>query len=90
MHQTKYLKRAKHRFLQGTRFRTPYDAVESGKRTIEDWLSILCDERETYFAQQRALADLRKPSRAPRVKRRMIDLVRISEFFPLEYKHNHS
>jgi hypothetical protein len=32
-----YMKLARRDFLEGTSFRTPVDAVESGVRKIEDW-----------------------------------------------------
>ncbi len=41
-----YLRRAKQRFLEGLWYRTPIEAVEAGKRTLEQWADILSEERE--------------------------------------------
>jgi hypothetical protein len=40
-----YLKRATRRFLKGTRFKSPVEAVESGSRTVDMWLKIVEEER---------------------------------------------
>jgi hypothetical protein len=36
-----YVKLARQEFLEGTRFRTPVDAVESGARKVEDWCDLV-------------------------------------------------
>jgi hypothetical protein len=36
-----YMKLARQEFLEGTRFRTPVDAVEGGVRKIEDWCDLV-------------------------------------------------
>jgi hypothetical protein len=41
-----YLRRSKKRFLEGTRARTPFEAVASGARTLEQWADVLNFERE--------------------------------------------
>lgn len=46
MSRQSYLKRASDRFLKGTRFKTPCDAVEAGVRSLEHWAVILAEERE--------------------------------------------
>jgi hypothetical protein len=46
MRRLSYLKRASRRFLNGTAHRTPFDAVEAGSRTLEQWVNLLSDERE--------------------------------------------
>ena len=46
MRHVKYTKRASHRFLAGTRFRAPIEAVEAGVKTLEEWADILTEERE--------------------------------------------
>jgi hypothetical protein len=48
-----YMTRAKRRFLEGTRFRAPIDAVLAGVRTLENWATILEEEREWEAAHQR-------------------------------------
>jgi hypothetical protein len=45
-----YLKRAVERFLDGTRCRTPEEAVNKGLRTLEDWTLTLADELELKSA----------------------------------------
>jgi hypothetical protein len=44
--RTSYLKRASKRFLKGTSFKTPSQAVEAGIRTLEEWVLTLAEERE--------------------------------------------
>ncbi len=44
--QPMYLKRAHKRFLSGTHFKTPAEAVESGQRSLQDWSRVLLEERE--------------------------------------------
>jgi hypothetical protein len=46
MKRTSYLKRASKRFLDGTKFKSPFAAVEAGVRTLESWAEILLEERE--------------------------------------------
>jgi hypothetical protein len=46
MRQSPHHKRAAKRFLQGSRFKTPYEAVEAGARTLEEWSRLLLEERE--------------------------------------------
>ncbi len=43
-----YLKRAVERFLDGTKCRTPEEAVVKGLRTLEDWTLILLEELELH------------------------------------------
>jgi hypothetical protein len=50
-----YMRLAKQEFLEGSRFRTPVDAVESGSRKIEDW----CDLVSVYRQKIATLEDLR-------------------------------
>jgi hypothetical protein len=44
--QVRYIRRAARRFLEGTRCRTPEEAVRTGVRTLEGWTDILRFERE--------------------------------------------
>jgi hypothetical protein len=46
MKRISYMKRATQRFLEGTKFRSPVDAVEAGIRTMGEWADILAEERE--------------------------------------------
>jgi hypothetical protein len=46
MKRTSYMKRASQRFLEGTRFRSPVEAVEAGVRSLIDWTQLLAEERE--------------------------------------------
>ena len=57
-----YLRRATKSFLEGTRCRTPEDAVLRGIRTLEEWVDAL---REAKEAQQMG-ASLTRGSRSRR------------------------
>lgn len=46
MRRTSYLKRASRRFLEGTRFKHPVEAVEAGERSLSAWAELLAEERE--------------------------------------------
>jgi hypothetical protein len=46
MKRTNYMKRAAVRFLTGTKFRTPVEAVEAGLKSLGEWADILQEERE--------------------------------------------
>ena len=46
MKQVGYLKRATKKFLHGTKFRSPVEAVEAGCRSLGDWADTLTNERE--------------------------------------------
>lgn len=50
MRRTSYMKRASKRFLEGTRCKTPVEAVEAGVRTLNDWANLLTEERENEVA----------------------------------------
>ena len=68
MRRINYMKRAARKFLAGTRFRTPVDAVEAGIRTLTDWVDALNFERECDKLE-RAGDDLRTDTRLARVSR---------------------
>jgi hypothetical protein len=57
MRRLSYYKRASRRFLQGTRHSTPAEAVEAGSRTLEQWVTLLSEERELegQFMQERKM-----------------------------------
>jgi hypothetical protein len=42
----KYAQRARRRFCKGTCFVAPVDLVLTGKRTLEQWATILSEERD--------------------------------------------
>jgi hypothetical protein len=68
MYRSPYFKRASKRFLNGSRFKTPFEAVEAGARTLEEWSRLLLEERELelVFAQRRlARRTRRSVSRSP-------------------------
>jgi hypothetical protein len=44
--QSKYAKRARKLFCKGTCFSAPVDLVLSGKRTLEEWATLLAQERD--------------------------------------------
>ena len=51
MKRTNYMKRATLRFLEGTKFRTPVEAVEAGVRNLGEWADMLAEEREAETLQ---------------------------------------
>jgi hypothetical protein len=59
MRRNPYFKQAAKRFLIGSRFKTPYEAVEAGARTLEEWSRVLLEERELERALERQLASRR-------------------------------
>jgi hypothetical protein len=63
MRRTSYMKRASQRFLEGTKFRSPVEAVEAGVRSLVDWTQVLSEERdlEMQYLQERPRAK-RPPS----------------------------
>ena len=56
MNRKKYLKLANRRFLEGTRYKAPIQAVEAGVRTLEEWTDVLNQEREAQNARLHELA----------------------------------
>ncbi len=46
MKRTNYMKRAARRFLEGTKYRTPVEAVEAGIKSLGEWADMLQEERE--------------------------------------------
>jgi hypothetical protein len=52
MRSVSYLKRASKRFLEGTRFRSPFEAVDAGMDTLERWVEVLAEEREAAQARK--------------------------------------
>lgn len=68
MYRNPYFRRASNRFLNGSRFKTPFEAVEAGACTLEEWSRVLLEERELelVFAQRRlARRTRRSVSRSP-------------------------
>jgi hypothetical protein len=67
MRRSPHYKRAAKRFLHGTRFKTPSEAVEAGTRTLEEWSRVLLEERELERTLERRASSWRNrrtPSRA--------------------------
>jgi hypothetical protein len=64
MRRSDYWKLASKRFLLGTRFKCPCDAVEAGTRTLEEWARVLAEEREIEL-ENRALRAMTHTSRRP-------------------------
>lgn len=62
MKQVGYLKRATRKFLHGTKFRSPVEAVEAGIRSLGDWADTLTNEREL----DSSATPRRRPQRVPR------------------------
>jgi hypothetical protein len=54
MRRISYLKRATRRFLEGTKFKTPYEAVDAGALNLTNWSRLLAEEREVEEAYQRS------------------------------------
>jgi hypothetical protein len=52
MRRVNYMKRASRKFLEGTRYRTPADAVEAGVKTLTQWVDALNTERERDWLEQ--------------------------------------
>ena len=50
--RNKYYKRASRRFLSGTHFKTPCDAVEAGVKTLLEWTQVLEEERQQSLLTQ--------------------------------------
>jgi hypothetical protein len=46
MKRINYMRRATQRFLSGTKYRSPVEAVEAGVRSLTDWAEMLAEERE--------------------------------------------
>ena len=40
-----YWAEARAQFLKGTRFRTPFEAVEAGARTVQEWCDLLASAK---------------------------------------------
>jgi hypothetical protein len=71
MRTSPYFKRASKRFLAGTRFKTPCDAVEAGAKTLLEWTQVLEEERnlEMQVMAQRARRYLPQHKRIARAAR---------------------
>jgi hypothetical protein len=66
MRRTVYFKRASRRFLEGTRCKTPCEAVESGVRSLSAWSQILSEERELEAQYLNARAEHKRSGHLPR------------------------
>ena len=61
-----YMKRASQRFLAGTKFRSPVEAVEAGARSLAEWAELLAEEREAEAEQGRSEREVTRRSRLER------------------------
>ena len=52
MRRTNYMKRASQRFLEGTTFRSPFEAVQAGVRSLVDWTQLLAEERDAEMQER--------------------------------------
>jgi hypothetical protein len=62
MKRISYLKRASQRFLNGTKFKSPIAAVETGVRSLESWVEILVEERENEIQLSLEQRSQRRPT----------------------------
>jgi hypothetical protein len=71
MRRLSYYKRTSRRFLQGTRHRTPAEAVEAGSRTLEQWVTLLSEERELegQYVQERKMRQHQRRENLPQPAR---------------------
>ncbi len=60
MPKSTYITRAKKRFLEGTSYRVPVEAVMRGRRTLEQWVEVLNEERDLEI-NKRILASVSSP-----------------------------
>jgi hypothetical protein len=61
--QTQYWKRASKRFLKGSPYRSPCNAVEAGIRTLADWARVLEEERNADLVRRGLQITPRRPRR---------------------------
>jgi hypothetical protein len=66
MRRTSYLKRATRRFLDGTKFKTPFEAVEAGVLSLSNWSRLLAEEREIEEVHQLSRRGTGRARRASR------------------------
>jgi hypothetical protein len=71
MRRLSYYKRASRSFLQGTRHRTPAEAVEAGTRTLEQWVMLLSEERdlEGQYVQEHKMRQHQRRENLPQPAR---------------------
>jgi hypothetical protein len=62
MRRTNYMKRAALRFLDGTKYKIPVEAVEAGLRTLGDWTDFLAEEREVEMQSELERRNQRRTS----------------------------
>lgn len=61
MPRSTYITRAKRRFLEGMSYRVPVEAVTRGRRTVEQWVEILNQERDLEMLKGAAIRTLATP-----------------------------
>jgi hypothetical protein len=67
MRRATYFKRASRRFLEGTRFKTPCEAVEAGVRSLAAWSQVLTEERELEAQYLNARAEHKRSGHLTRI-----------------------
>jgi hypothetical protein len=60
------MKRASRRFLEGTRCKSPVEAVEQGIRSLAAWTVVLSEEREVELNYQRSRVESTQGKSLPR------------------------
>lgn len=62
MRRMHYTRRASRQFLKGTPYRTPADAVRAGVKSLEEWASVLGEERMRDWLEHPAEVKSEQPS----------------------------
>ena len=63
-----YTRRASREFLKGTPYRTPVDAVRAGVKSLEEWATVLGEERLRDGLERLPEAKSEQPSLLERIK----------------------
>ena len=71
MRHTPYFKRAAKRFLAGTRYKNPFEAVEAGVLSLEAWSALLTEERDLEIAMLEAKRNEAQRGRARALARKI-------------------
>ena len=74
MRHSPYFKRAAKRFLAGTRYKTPVEAVEAGVLSLEDWSRVLVEERDLEMLSLEAKRELTHSGRSRELARKISSL----------------
>ena len=74
MRYSPYFKRAAKRFLAGTRYKNPFEAVEAGVLSLEDWSRVLSEERDLELLSLEAKRDAAQHGRSRALARKISSL----------------